>query len=271
METTHKPLRLYIAEEQALFREAFRSFFASHPRFALCGVAGDTSSPALTSVAGSLRPDVMLIGVKRLAPATVEALQGVRAYSPTTALAVLMALHDPRALTPLRSFTRSSAWGCAVLYKNTLNSPEDIVHILLAVAEGRIILDPLLFEGMLGEATSPSLLNGLSPREQEVLAYMAQGYSNAGIAQALFLEPKTVERHINSIYSKLGGLPEEVHPRVYVVMQYLRAKGLLPSADEHTPPDDARAGKGPPETPLPPAQRKARIPHHRLPLPADVS
>lgn len=246
MENGRKPVHTYIAEEQALFREAFRAFFASRPAFDLCGVTGDTSPSALTLAVANPQVQVLVVGVKRLTSALVQALYEVRVRSREKGIAVLAGFLDPQAVESLRSFACSSRGGCAILLKSTLNSLEEVEQILLSVAEGRIILDPCILEGLIGSETTSALLHGLSPREREVLAFMAQGYSNARIAQALFLDPKTVEHHINNIYNKVGGIPQEVHPRVYVVMQYLRAKGVLPRRMDTDPPQVRASPPAPP-------------------------
>lgn len=225
MVTTPQPIRLYIAEEQALFREAFYAFFVSHPRFHLCGVSSDTSSTTLCAAVESLTPQVVLLGLKRLTSASVQALQDMHACSSEVGVVLLVGFHDPQALTTLRTCALSAHRGYAVLFKSTLNSVEEVSQAVLSVAEGRVVLDPAILEVFITPDTSSPFLNGFSPREQEILSFMAQGYSNKGIAQALFLDTKTVEHHINSIYSKVGEMPKAVHPRVYVVVKYLQAKG----------------------------------------------
>lgn len=272
-------IRLYIAEEQAFFREVFQAFFVSHPRFALCGVSEDISPTALCAAVERLKPRVVMLGVKRLTPATVHTLQSVCTCWPDACVMVLVGSSDPQALTPLRAFARSARGGCGVLFKSTLNSLEEVSQVVLSVADGHVVLDPAILEGLIGPATPPPFLNGLSPREQEVLAFMASGYSNAGIAQALCLDTKTVEHHINSIYSKVGAMPEVAHPRVYVVVKYLRARGALQKTTDISALDAWGEAEQPllghyrlsaPADPASPLNHKAGIPYHTLPLPTGV-
>ena len=109
---------------------------------------------------------------------------------------------------------------------------EQLTQVITAVAQGRIILDPIVMEGLMAPAdTTANFLKDLSPRELEVLSWMAKGYRNTTIAEVLFLQPKTVERHVNSIYGKLGAAPETKHPRVHAITLYFRAMGLLPAED----------------------------------------
>ena len=107
--------------------------------------------------------------------------------------------------------------------------------MIFSVVEGRIIIDPMVMEGLIktGDADN-TFLRDLSPRELEVLSWMAKGYRNDTIADVLSRDVKTVERHINNIYSKLHSDREEGsgdsrHPRVKAALTYLRATGLLPA------------------------------------------
>ena len=87
-------------------------------------------------------------------------------------------------------------------------------------------------EGFINSIDAKStFLKDLSPRELEVLSLMAKGYNNRTIADVLCLEPKTIERHINGIYNKLGTTPDSKHTRVHVVTLYLRATGALHAED----------------------------------------
>ena len=106
---------------------------------------------------------------------------------------------------------------------------DQLAQIIWGVVEGRIIIDPPLMDVFMntGEGNS-SLLKELSPRELEVLGCMAKGYRNDTIAGVLSRDTKTIERHINNIYSKLGAAGSK-HPRVHTALLYLRATGLLPS------------------------------------------
>ncbi|MFN3973697.1 MAG: LuxR C-terminal-related transcriptional regulator [Dehalococcoidia bacterium] len=279
MVATTQPIRLYIAEEQAFFREVFRAFFVSHPRFTLCGVSEDTSPTALCEAVERFKPRVVMLGVKRLTPATVHTLQSVCTRWPDASVMVLVGSSDPQALSSLRAFARSARGGCGVLFKSTLDSLEEVSRVVFSVAEGHVVLDPAILGGLIGPDTPPPFLNGLSPREQEVLAFMASGYSNAGIARSLCLDTKTVEHHINSIYSKVGAMPEVAHPRVYVVVKYLQARGALQKAtdistlnawEDAEQPLSGRSRRSAPADHASPLKQKAGIPYHTLPLPAGV-
>ena len=223
-----KKIRLYLAEEQEILRQAYQSFFASHSVIDVVGSSGDTSSEALVEAAVALKPDGILVGIKVLQAGTVEKLDLVRQKCPDISIVLLSASYEVKGIKALREFSRGTSAGCAYLLKHTIDTVEQLTQVICSVAEGRIIVDPAVMEGLIisGETYS-SMLKELSPRELEVLSWMAKGFRNNTIAEVLCLEPKTVERHINSIYSKLGSPPESKHPRVYAVTVYLRASGAL--------------------------------------------
>ena len=119
-------------------------------------------------------------------------------------------------------------------FQPTIDTVDELTQVIQSVSEGRIILNPAVMEGMTS-ANDPksTFLKDLSPRETEVLSWMAKGYNNHTIADVLCLEPKTIERHINGIYNKLGTAPDSKHARVHAVTLLLRATGALP-AEEFT-------------------------------------
>ena len=225
-------LRLYIAEEQQILREAYQAFFVPHPSIEVVGSSGDTSIDALVGAVVTLKPTVLLLGFKVLHAATVEPLKQVRQANPDIAIALLSASYDVKGIKALREFSRGAAAGCAYLLKHTIDTVEQLTQVIQSVAQGRIILDPAVMEGFINSTDAKSsFLKDLSPRELEVLSWMAKGYNNHTIADVLCLEPKTIERHINGIYNKLGTAPDSKHARVHVATLYLRATGSLLADD----------------------------------------
>lgn len=97
------------------------------------------------------------------------------------------------------------------------------------MAEGRVIIDPTVMEALIGTGDAQSgILRDLSPKALEVLSWVAKGYRNDSIAEVLSRDVKTIERHINNIYTTLLGAEDELgHPRVRAALMYLRANGLL--------------------------------------------
>ena len=156
---------------------------------------------------------------------------------PKVGIVLLSALYDVKGIKRLRAFAKKSGAGCAYLFKHSVDTIQQLTQVIQAVSQGRVILDPVVMEGLIesGESKAATFLKELTPRELEVLKWMAKGFKNHAIAEILCLELKTVERHINSIYSKLSPAAESKHPRVNAITLYLRATGQLPSdemADE---------------------------------------
>ena len=227
-----KRITLYMAEEQQIFREAFQTFFGSHDSIDLVGSSDDTSGESLAEAMTALTPDIMLLGVKTLQPATVERLEGLRESAPDTAIVLLSSYYDLKGIKALREFSRGASVGCAYLLKHTIDTVEQLTQVISSVAQGRIILDPAVMDGMInGNEVSGTMLRELSPRETEVLSWMSKGYRNDTIADVLTLEVKTVERHINGIYGKLSSVDGSTsrHPRVNAILSFLGATGLMPA------------------------------------------
>lgn len=229
MPSGNKRVKLYVAEEQQLLRDAYLPFLASHPGVEVVGSSGETSGDAVIGAVKALRPDVLLLGGKTLQPAAAEKLAEVRESCPELALILLAASYDPRGMKALREFVKSVRAGCAILLKQTIDTADQLGQMVLSVAQGRIVVDPEVMGGLISSVDgSSAVLKDLSSREVEVLSWMARGYRNDTVAEVLNIDLKTVERHINGIYSKLGDCPPSRHSRVYAVMLYLRATGQLP-------------------------------------------
>ena len=229
--TPRTKLGLYVAEEQAILRHAYESFFPSHSGIELVGSSDDTSGESLVAAVIDLDPKVLLLGVKIFQPATVEKLETVRERCPDLGIVLLSAAYDLKGMKALRELSRESSAGSAYLLKHTIDTAEQLTQVIYSVAQGRIILDPTVMEGMTATAeTQSSLLKELSPRELEVLGWVAKGYRNDTIAQVLCLDVRTVERHINSVYNKLENSVGSNHSRVSAALMFLRASGLLPKA-----------------------------------------
>ena len=225
-------LALFIAEEQQLLREAYQTFFVPHPQIEVVGSSGDTDVVSLTKAVTSLQPNVLLLGIKILLPDSVEKLHALREAWPETAIVLLSAYYDVKGITALRQFSIGGSVGCAYLLKHTIDTVDQLTQVIFSVSERRIILDPTVMEGLITTTeTKGSFLNDLSPRELEVLSWMSKGYRNRTIAEILCLESKTVERHINNSYSKLGHIPDSKDQRVHSITLYLRGTGQLPEDD----------------------------------------
>ena len=208
---------------------AYLSGLTGHPDIDLLASSGDTSQESLVGAAATLKPDVILLGTRVLRAATAEVLEALREVCPGVAVVLLSASYDSNGIRALRETARGSSSGYAYLFKHTIDTVEQLTQLIAWVAGGRVIVDPALMAGLISsEQGYSSVLKGLSPRELEVLSWIAKGYRNSIIAKLLYLEPKTVERHVNSIYKKLGAYQESRHPRVQAVKLYFMAAGIMP-------------------------------------------
>lgn len=226
-----------LAEEQQILREAYDSVFSAQPNMEMLGSTGDTSTDFLAGMVRALKPDVIILGVKSVQSCTVAKLEVLREAYPEMGLVLLMAMYDGQGIKALREFSRDSSAGCAYILKHTIDTVEQLNQVVCSVAEGRIIVDPMVMEELIRTGESGNgVVQDLSPKEMEVLGWLAKGYRNDTIAGLLSRDVKTVERHINNIYSKLqhdkvDGPDATMHPRVRAALMYLKAVGLLSGAD----------------------------------------
>jgi len=224
-----KTIRLFVAEEQQILMQAYQSFFESQPSVELLGSSSDTSSEALIQSITNLQPNVMLLGVKALRPSTVENLEVLRDAFPSLPMVLLFAFYDAQGIKALREYSRNVSVGRAYLLKHTIDTVDQLTHAISSVAEGRMIVDPTVVEELIKNGDSPAgLLRDLTPRALEVLHWVSRGYRNETIARVLSRDVKTIEWHINNIYTTLLSPEDDPrHPRVRAALMYLKATGLL--------------------------------------------
>jgi DNA-binding NarL/FixJ family response regulator len=219
-------LRVVVAEDNLLVREGVVTLLEHQPELTVCGSVG--SYDELIEAVEREQPDVVVTDIRMPPTGTDEGIRAaltLRESHPTTGVVVLSQYVDPGYALAL--LERGSE-GRAYLLKERVSDAAQIVHAIEEVARGGSVIDPVVVEALVANRTgsSASALGRLTPREREVLEQMAQGRNNAGIAQALFLSERAVEKHINSLFSKLG-LSEEpdVHRRVKAVLLYLAEQG----------------------------------------------
>lgn len=224
-----KQVRLYVVEEQELLREAYQASFPTEPTINLIGMTGEGDTESIMSALAEMKPHTVLLGTKMLEPEVIDRLAAIRERYPYLGIVLLATLYDVKGMKQLREFTKRNSKGCAFLLKHSIDRIEQLVQVIHSVTEGQVILDPLVMEGLIGAGDSKTaFLKDLTHRELEVLSWMAKELKNSTIADILCIDPKTIERHINSIYSKLNGTwSEDKHSRVSAIMLYLKATGQL--------------------------------------------
>ncbi len=213
-------MRIVIAEDTVLLREGLAGLLddAGEEVVARCGDA----ETALVAVAEH-DPDLAILDV-RMPPTYsdegIVAAAEIRRRYPRTAVLVLSQHVETRNSVELLR----GGGGFGYLLKDRVLNVDDFLDAARRVASGGTALDADVVAALLAPATADDPLEPLTPREREVLALMAEGRTNAGIARRLWLTEKTVETHVRSILGKLG-LPvsDDDHRRVLAVLTYVRA------------------------------------------------
>jgi DNA-binding NarL/FixJ family response regulator len=207
-------MRIVIGEDSALFREGLASLLidAGHD---VVGRAADADT--LLSVVAATLPDLAIIDVRMPPDLTddgARAARRIRADQPHVAIVLLSQHVETR-----HSVELVSGGGFGYLLKDRVLDVDEFLDTLARVASGGSALDPEVVGRLIGRRNAPS---ALTPREREVLALMAEGCTNVGIARRLWLNERTVETHVGSIMAKLGLVNNvEEHRRVLAVLTYL--------------------------------------------------
>ena len=213
---------MVIAEDNYLVREGVRQLIESLPELELAAVCEDMDG--LLEAVNAESPDVVLTDIRMPPTGTDEGLQvadRLRETNPSTGVVVLSQYVESEYALQL---LEKGAAGRAYLLKERVSDVHQLVDAIKEVAAGGSVIDPKVVEALVAarSAAADSPLATLTPRESEVLEQLAQGKNNAAIAAALFLTERAVEKHINSIFSKLQLSEEkEIHRRVKAALLYL--------------------------------------------------
>jgi len=207
-----------IADDDVLLREGLASLLARFD-FAVLGQFGNPVE--LLDAVRQQAPDLVLVDIRMPPTHTTEGLEAarlIRAEFPATGVLVLSAHAEvDQAIDLLQSGERTG-----YLLKSRVTDVEEFVETLRRVVRGGCVVDPALVQELVAARRVHDPLAALSPRERQVLALMAEGRSNAGIAHQLWVTEGTVEKHVRSVLAKLE-LPETAddHRRVLAVLAYL--------------------------------------------------
>ena len=214
-------MRIVIAEDAVLLREGLVRLLADEGHEVTAAVS---DALALVEAVGRDHPAICIVDVRMPPTFTDEGLRAaieIRTRWPETAVLVLSQYVEERYATELLS---GNTRGVGYLLKDRVADVRDFLDALERVAGGGTALDPEVVAQLLARARRHPH-DELTPREREVLALMAQGLSNAGIAHRLVVTEGAVEKHVSSNFAKLGLQPTaEDHRRVLAVLSYLEGR-----------------------------------------------
>jgi DNA-binding NarL/FixJ family response regulator len=218
---TTSGLQVVLADDDVLLREGLASLM-ERSRFQVVGQAGDAAQ--LLALVADQTPDLAVIDIRMPPTHTTEGLDAarqIRQEHPETAILVLSAHVEVEHAMELLASGR----GVGYLLKSRVTDIEEFIDTLERIANGGSVVDPALVQELVAARRRNDPLDALSAREREVLAQMAEGRSNAGIAHRLWVTEGTVEKHVRSILTKLT-LPETAddHRRVLAVLTFLDAR-----------------------------------------------
>src|SRR5215207_3924797 len=219
--TTEQKMRVILAEDDVLLREGLASLL-ERSDFDVVGQTGDGSW--ILPLVRDLTPDLVVVDIRMPPTNTTEGLDAareIRKEFPATGILVLSAHAEVEHAMELLATGQRVGY----LLKNRVTDVEEFVETLERILKGGSVMDPALVQELVGARRRNDPLAKLSPREHEVLALMAEGRSNAGIARRLWVTEGTVEKHVKSILAKLS-LPEtdDDHRRVLAVVTFLEAR-----------------------------------------------
>jgi DNA-binding NarL/FixJ family response regulator len=216
-----RAVRIALADDDVLLREGLASLLERNG-YEVVGQAGDASE--LLAIVREQEPEFVIVDVRMPPSHSTEGLDAarvVRRQFPTTGILVLSAFVEvDEAMELLAGGER-----VGYLLKSRVTDVTEFIQTIQRIARGGSVVDPSLIQELVAARRRNDPLEVLTSREREVLALMAEGYSNTGIAGRLFVTEGTIEKHVNSILMKLE-LPEsrDDHRRVLAVIAFLEAR-----------------------------------------------
>ena len=227
-------IRLYIVEEQEIYREMYQCVLPNRANIEILRISANTEKGAMARAVAEINPNVLLLSVRKLDINIIEELEKIRTINPRMGVVILIVYYSSQDIELLRRLALCGESGMALFLKQSLDKVEQLCRTIVAVSQGQVILDPPLAAFMFAGKPECPFLKQLTTRELEILSLLSQGYTNSAIAETLFIDIKTVEHHLNSMYSKLKTDPDynSKHLRVSAARLYLESMGTLYQKEE---------------------------------------
>ena len=214
-------MRIVIAEDSVLLRAGLERLLAGAGHEVAAAVGNGQTLLAATAAHD---PDLVIVDVRMPPTHTDEGIQAavaIRAEHPGTAVLVLSQYVEERYAADLLA---DNTEGVGYLLKDRVMDVADFLAAIERVGDGGVVIDPEVVQQLLGRRRRAGPIDRLTPREREVLTLMAEGHSNAAIAEALVVTGGAVEKHVRSIFTKLRLAESETsNRRVLAVLAYLKA------------------------------------------------
>lgn len=225
-----KTTRLYTMAEHELYIDLCVAVHQLKAPITLLGASFRRDVGALKRILVNLAPDAVLIHLKELKGDAINKLEQIRLEHPQLGLVLLLEVCNTVDAEQLRKLALlKGVGGIALFLKQRLDRIEWLITAILAVRQGQLMFDASLTTFMFAGKPGYAFLKQFSLRELEILNLVANGYTNAAIAAVLYIDIKTVERHLNNMYGKLKIDHEFTgrHLRVSMAKLYLEAIGDL--------------------------------------------
>ena len=209
--------KIMIVEDEGLFRDMLKISPSSFPDLEVVAAVGNGDDALRAS--GELDPEVVLMDIELGSePNGIETGRLIRSEKPHVGIVILSVHKDKEYIS---NFSLDEAAGWSYLLKQSVGDTSALGRAIEGSASGFVLMDPEVVNGL--RPRQGSFAARLTPRQQEVLSLMAQGYNNAAIAEKLVLGHKSVENYINAIYQELNlSQGDSVHPRVCAVLSYIQ-------------------------------------------------
>jgi DNA-binding NarL/FixJ family response regulator len=242
IQTKLETVSLLVVEEQEIYRELYSCVLPKNADINVLRISDIGESGSIVRAASELNPDVLLLSIKKLDENIIAELEKIKTTSPHMGIVILIVCYNSQDIELLRKLALCGGSGMALFLKQSLDKVQQLCRMIIAVKQGQVILDPPLANFMFAGKPDCPFLKQLTARELEILNLLSQGYTNQAIAETLFIDIKTVEHHLNSMYSKLKADPgyNTKHLRVSAARLYLEKTGVVYQREESRVPAGVR-------------------------------